>query len=276
MRFAAAVEDQNDGVLFTIPVKFAEIAPIRALPEFDEATTAAGTAPALWYDANREFYLSHIGTIRTEASVYDAAFQTFPAPWQAGSLNLGGTTAQYQTYHFSGVEWAKTAANITALVGTQPAATIFLIAKHSAPAAKQVLFAIGATSATNALGIQLDASGNYSPWLGASETWTAAKSANSPVDTYRSLAVTWAASSNNATLYINAASIGTDSNTRSLTAGPASLGASPTGTLLCNAAAGMANCKVAHVLVFPAALTLAQIKAVHNLLGYQYGLSIVS
>jgi hypothetical protein len=61
-----------------------------------------------------------------------------------------------------------------------------------------------------------------------------------------------------------------------LAAGPLSLGAAPDGSLICNPSNGMVNHNLAHVLVFPVALTLAQIKALHNLLGYQYGLATVA
>lgn len=92
---------------------------------------------------------------------------------------------------------------------------------------------------------------------------------NSAASTWRSVAAVFAGSANTGALYVNAALIGTDTNTRSLTAGPAALHAAPDATLV--AASGQS----AHVLIFPAALTLAQIKAVHNLLGYQYGLPTV-
>jgi hypothetical protein len=70
-------------------------------------------------------------------------------------------------------------------------------------------------------------------------------------------------------LYVNSAAALTESHTRNFTAGPVALGAAVDGTLK---TAG----DVAQVLVFSAALTSAQVKALHNLLGYQYGLSVVA
>jgi hypothetical protein len=276
VRFASSLADDHDGTLFNAQVTLEEIAAIRALPEWDEVATAAGYTPALWYDANREFYLSHAGTVLTDTSVYDSANQNYGAPWQAGALSLGGSAAQYQTYNFTGTNWARTASNISELAGAQPACTLFAIVKQSTTATKQVLFSIGAMGAGTALGIALAADNRYEPWLGGSETWTNARQNNSAADTYRSLALVWTGSSNSVTLYTNAASVGTDSVTRSLTAGPAALGAAIDGTLKANAGASMTNNSLAHVLVFAGALTLAQIKAVHNLLGYQYGLSTVA
>ena len=71
-----------------------------------------------------------------------------------------------------------------------------------------------------------------------------------------------------ANFYVNGAAALTETETRAYTAGPLSLGAAIDGTLKTTG-------NVAHVLAFSAALSFAQIKAVHNLLGYQYGLSQV-
>lgn len=276
VRFAAELQTDFMGAARLIQIDLDEIAPIRALPEFDEVAAAAGVSPLFWYDPNRELWYQHIGnTLAPDPSAYDSQL-AYPAPWQSGSaLNLGGSLAQYQTYNFSGVEWAKTGGNIAGLAGSQPACTVFAIVRHSTAAAKQILFAVGAMGASHALGLALSAANYYEPWIGGSETWTNARQLNSAQNTYRSIAITWAASSNNATLYANAASNGTDSNTRALTAGPASLGAAIDGTLISNPANALTNANLAHAMIFPAALSLAQIKALHNLLGYQYGLAIV-
>ena len=273
-------EERGGGGLITLVKKFVnldEVAPIRAFPEFDELTAAAGITPILWYDANREYYLQHCGSVILDPA--GAAFDTmgnYPATWQGGSnLNLGNVLGQYQSYNFSGVEWAKTTANISQLSGTQPACTIFLIARHSTSTAYQRIFSTGTVGTNTALGFKLDGSGYYAPLLGTADpSWSAAQ-ANSPADTWRSFAVAWPASSNTVSLYTNAALIGTQTATRALTNGPAALGANLDGTNICNPGNAMTNCNAAHVLLFPSALTLAQIKAVHNLLGYQYGLATV-
>jgi hypothetical protein len=270
-------QKSRDGSLYAAAVQLGEIAPIRALPEWDEVTTAAGVAPALWYDANREFYLSHLGSVLFDpAGAYDAANQKYPAPWQsANAVNNDGSMAnQYQQYAFLGTGYAKTGINISEIAGAQPACTVFAIAQQSSTTNRQVLFGLGTTSPTAALGIQLTAANKYAPWIGGTETWTAAAQTN-PNNTWQSVAAVFPGSTNTASLYVNAALIGTDTNTRSYSAGPAALGAATDGSSICNPSNTMPNCKLAHALVFPGALSLAQIKALHNLLGYQYGLAIV-
>ncbi len=276
VRFAAPVASERDTDLNTVQITLQEIAPIRQLPEFDELTTAAGTAPLAWYDANRARYWLHAGGTFLDSILYDS-YEAYPGVIQAGTLPLGGTLAQYQQFAFDGTFWAKSSSN-AALAGAQPACTLIAIARHSTTATKQQLFSVGATGGTHALGITLAADNRYEPWVGGTETWTNARFNNSAADTWRSIAAVWAASSNVGNLYVNAALVagGGDTNTRSLTAGPIALGASPSGTLIANPSAAMANANLAHAIVIPAALTLAQIKAVHNLLGYQYGLSIVA
>jgi len=284
VRFAADVPEQRGPVVYAAQVALEEVAPIRQLPEFDEVsvcggwspTAGGGLQPVLWYDANREIVINNAGALVQDFSAYDAAFQNYHAPWFISAWGtIGGVFGQWQTYNFKGTEYAKTAINIAELTGAQPACTIFLIARQSATSTKQILFAIGAKTTGAALGIALAADGRYEPWLGGAETWTNARYNNSAVDTYRSLAVTWAASSNTATLYVNGASIGADSVARSLTAGPAVMGGAFDGSSLLNPSNAMTNCQLANVIVFAGALTLAQIKLLHNLLGYQYGLAVV-
>lgn len=267
VRFTQPLPEQWDGGARPVAVELAEVGPIRALPEFDEIATAAGSAPLLWYDANREYYLTHAGTVLNDTSAYDVMLIQHPV-WQAGTPPIGNLLGQYQQYTFTGAEWAKTAANLAGLSGSQPACTVFAIAKHGTIAARQVLFSVGAMGTSKAVGIEVNASNFYTPFLGGSETWAIAQQSNGTPNTWRSFAVTWAAASNSATFYTNAASIGSESNTRAYTAGPAALGAAIDGTL-------KASGNVAHALVFAGALTLAQVKAVHNLLGYQYGLAQV-
>jgi hypothetical protein len=255
-----------------LTVDLDEVAAVRALPDMDDINTAAGSAPVLWYDANRELYALNAGTIIREPCTWDSGMN-YRAAWQAGQLNIVPTT-QYQAYQFEGVSWAKTAVNISQFAATQPACTIFVIANHSASASNQVLFAIGAKAAGAALGIQLKGSAFYTPYLGGTEAYLSAEWPND-WDLWNSLAVSWVAASNSVSFYANGALQGTESVTRTFTLGPASLGASLDGSSICNPGGTMANNQVAHVLLFAATLTLAQIKAVHNLLGYQFGLAAV-
>jgi len=279
VRFSQALYHERHQQVVTLTkqyVNLAEVAPIRALPEFDEVTAAAGSAPVIWYDANREYYLQHCGAV-----ILDPLGQTldvmgnYRATWQAGTINFGSSIfGQYQYYNFSGVEWAKTAANITQLAGTQPACTIFCIFKASVSAANQVLFSIGNNSTGGALGVALKSSNAIAAWLGGA---TYGPDMSYTADTFMSAAIAWVGSSNEHSVYLNAAyQYNSSSYARSLVAGPLVLGAAPNGALIANPSNAMANCNLAHVLVFAGNLTLAQIKAVHNLLGYQYGLATVS
>lgn len=145
---------------------------------------------------------------------------------------------------------------------------MFAIAKHGTVASKQVLFGVGAMGAGGAVGLAISAANAYEPWIGGSEAWGTATQSNATPDTWRSFGITWAAASNTANFYVNGAAALTESETRTYAAGPLSLGAAIDGSLKTTG-------NVAHVLVFAATLSFAQVKAVHNLLGYQYGLSQV-
>jgi hypothetical protein len=267
-RFAAPLPEPWNGGARRVQVALDEVAPIRALPEFDELATAAGSAPLFWYDANRELYLSHLGSATLPTSFYDGYNHADGAALQAGTFPLANYLSQYQHYGFDGAAWGKTSANIN-IGGTKPPGTLFAICKHGTIASQEVVFAIGAMGAGNAMGLAVDASNYYVPWIGGSETWSTARQNNSTNNTWRSFAVTFGDGSNSTGLWVNTVLAGPESNTRNYTAGPLSLGAALDGTLKCTGS-------VAHVLAFASVLTLAQIKAVHNLLGYQYGLSTVS
>ena len=267
-RFASPLPAPWAGGARQIQIALDEVAPIRALPEFDELATAAGATPLFWYDANREIYLSHLGTATMESSFYDAQAGASGAALQAGTFPLANYLSQYQHYAFDGTAWGKTAANVSGLSGSQPACTVFAIAKHGTIASKAVLFGVGTMGAGGSVGIAISASNAYEPWIGGSETWSTATQSNGTPNTWRSFAVTWAAASNTANFYVNGAAALTESETRSFAAGPVSLGAAIDGTLKTTG-------NVAHAMVFAGQLTFAQVKAVHNLLGYQYGLATV-
>jgi hypothetical protein len=273
VRFAAPVADQFRGAAWLAEVTLEEVAPVRPLPDVPQIVNTIGTAPCLWYDANREFYASHKGQIITLADTYDAANKLYGATWQPGyTLPLFETAAQYQRYQFTG-HWAKTLGNIAEFTGAQPGCTIFIITKSATSAAAGVLFSLGNYTGSDGatMGVMLDGANKYLPWLGGAETWSGyTGNANSPNNTWRTVAVTWASGSNDAILYVNAALCGTVAETRNYQAGVASLGAAPNGTLKI-----LNGTSVAHVLVFPAALEDAAIEALHNLLGYQYGIAEV-
>ena len=270
VRFAAPLTKQRGPAVYDMRVILEETNPLRTLPELWEVIEGAGSAPAFWWDANREIYYEHNRTTYKESSVWDAALNENRPVWQGGTaLNLASVLGQWQNFAFANSEWGKTAANVSQFAGTQPACTVFAIARHGTIASKQVLCAVGAMGTGTAAGLAINASNQYEPWLGGAEVWTNAKSLNSAINTWRSVAVTWPITSNNATLYVDAALIGTDANTRSYTAGPATLGAAIDGTLKVSG-------DLAHVFFFAATLTLAQVKALHNLFAYQYGMATVA
>jgi hypothetical protein len=250
-----------------IRVALDEVAPIRALPEFDELATAAGTTPFAWYDANRELYLSHMGSVTSNVSNYDV-MENYHLPWGGTGFSLGGYASQYQYYAGNAASNMISAGNVSQLSTTQPACTLFAIVRHTTIAAQRVIGMVGGLTGTDGLGIKISASNYYEPWLGGSESYTNAKSLNSAIDTWRSVAVVWTGASNSVTLYVNGASIGTDSIARSYAAGKIAVHSSVAGTFANNGDTG-------HFIAVAGALTLAQVKAVHNLLGYQYGLATV-
>lgn len=268
VRFTSPLPAPWSGGARELSLSLDEVAPIRALPEFDELATAAGATPLLWYDANRAIYLSHLGTITQDTAFWDAQSGAAGAALQAGTMPLGNALSQYQHYAFDGTAWGKTVANVATLAPTQPACSVFAIAKHGTTASKQVLFGVGAMGAGKAVGLAISASNAYEPWIGGSETWSTATQSNGTPNTWRSFGITWPAASNVASFYVNGAAALTETEPRSYTAGPISLGAAVDGSLITTG-------NVAHILVFAATLSFAQVKAVHNLLGYQYGLATV-
>lgn len=256
-------------------IALVESAPRRALPSLAELTTAAGTAPTIAWDANREIAIRHAGAWSYDGDgLWDVATGAHAGTWQAGTMGFGDSLAEdYQHFRAEGTRWAKTAGNV-GLAGAQPACTLFALVRHSTCSAKQVLFAVGTVGTGASLGIVLAADNRYEPWVGGSETWSTARSNNSAADTWRSVAVVWTGSSNNATLYVNAASVATEAVSRSFTDGPASLFAASGGTL--KSGSGLTKADLAHPMMIPAACTLAQVKALHNLLAYQFSLATVA
>lgn len=270
-RFASPIPEEWTSMQRPTSIALEEVAPIRSLPEYDEVDTAAGTAASVIYDPQRTVYFQHPGLSNfTEATIFDSTrTQSWPLTFQSGSNALGSVLAQYQ--HFDlGAAWAKTTGNFTPITGSQPACTVFAFLKRaSGGTGRKGIITLGATGAGNALGIGYNA-GSYEPYLGGSETWSTATQSNASGDTWRSFAVTWASASNSASFYVNAASIGSETETRNYTAGPLVINAEPDGT------DGDTVHKIGAVIIVPAALTLAQVKAVHNLFCGHYGVATVA
>lgn len=239
-----------------------ETAATRELPEVDEVYTAAGSEwPLFWYDANRMRYYTHAGTAYEESGIYDAR-EAYALTGNALLTGYDSSLANY--WGFNGSRRSYSASNVT-LSGTQPALTLFC--QHwSEPVSinDEILLQVGNH------GIACDASNDIRPWLSAGGTWTNAKSSNGVGAAWRSVAVVFTGSSNNGTLYVNGASIGTDSNTRSYSAGVVSVGGENDGTNLIQGG------RLQNVMAFNKALSLAQVKALHNLFAYQFSLAEVA
>jgi hypothetical protein len=277
VRFSSDLQDNFNGAAFNVQIQLDEVAPMRALPELDEITTAAGTAPLYWHDPNREIYYLHAGTTyagEANGLLFDPTLAgTYATAWQAGSslVNLGGILTQGQYLAFDGTGWAKTSSDLS-LSTTTPAATIFCLARQSTAAANQALASAGA--AGGAIGIGLSSGNTYKLLKNGALVGTG--QSNGTPDVWRSLAATYVTASNNANFFANGTQTDTNESTaRSYSAGPAVLGALSDGTLISNPANTLVNANVAEVLIFSATLSQAQVKAVHNLFAPLYGMAAV-
>lgn len=272
VRFAAPlVEPRNAAVYDEITVQLDEVAPIRALPEIGEVVGAAGSMPLVWFDANKEIYYEHLGTAYRESSLYDAASQLYPAVLQAGAHPLSNILAQYQYYLPDGTYWAKSASNVAALTTTQPACTLFAIANRAAnPASHEVLFSVGTPGSNQIMALIEKTDGNVV--ISSNGDATGSLLVGAASTSFKSFAAGWPVASNSASVWLNAAAGSGGTVTRSYSSGPVSVAADAAGGNKCTNASGV---QLAHVLIFGALLTTAQVKALHNLFAHQYGLSLV-
>lgn len=274
VRLAKPFKIERDGRSFYKPtLVFEEVAPVRVLPDKDELVVPS----KFWWDPNREIYYSHQSVIQGELAaaglgpkIVDSQGGLFEPTWLVNwatthLANLGG---QWQHWSLDAVDWAKTT-QATGF-GVDQAASIFIICAAPTSAAKRVLFAAGTTGSTGALGFALASDNYFEPWIGGSQTWTGARSLNSPADTWRSFAVSWPTFSSTASLYSNAALVGTAANARSFADYRCTLGRDTDG-----AQPAASGTKVAHVLLFFQELTLNDVKSLHNLFAHQYGLALV-
>ena len=253
-----------------------QTAPVRELVGVDDITTAlvaAGSTdvPLIWWDANRGITYDHLGTTYGENAVKDQSGNGYDLAWVSSQTKaVGGLVSNSQLY--SAYTWANGYYATGAAAGVagpalgaaaQPAMTIIAICyDHGTYAGPMVLGHIGGVSAGGALGLQVT-NGTLKPWVGASETWTAA---TMPTDVFCSVAATWPVASNVATSWVNGTSTAAGTNTRSYVQSAASMFAASNGTK--HTYGVQFYC--AHVLFFNATLTQAQIKAIHNLFVHQY------
>jgi len=255
-------------------VMMEDVAPRRHLPELDEVETATGYTIdelRLWWDPNREFYALEDGAAVTEDETWDETFHDHRADWQASlPINLtGAEDAQYQSYRGTN-EWALCSNYSHGATGNTPIISMFIIAKSPTAAAQQVLFAYGANATGDCLGFQISAANAFTPFDGDATTWGAASQSNGTPNTWRSFAVTATTSSNDVKFYCNGALLGTITRSRTQVAGNVSLLGMTDGTLICD------QVDVAHAMIIKGELALANVKALHNLFAYQYGMVTVA
>ncbi len=273
VRFVNPLPEPRTGQAYPeVQIALDEVAPIRTLPELDEVTAAAGAAPLIWWDANRGRWYEHCGTTYKESTIYDAV-EAYPGVIQAGALPLGNVLGQWQHFAPDGTFWAKTSGNVTGLVGTQPACTLFLIMRAATNAGYGVLWGVGTATNQQSICFIHNADGFYA---GTSTGGVSSLTGftNAPTNTWRSLAFTLPNGAATGSFYVNGAVVQEDGAiARNFAAGPAFMAANPLGGSI---EPGATDCRIAHAMVFAAKLPLAQVKALHNLLGYQYGLATVS
>lgn len=269
VRFATDFPQERDPALFNGRVVLEEVSPIRALPEADELVTAAGNTPYFWFDANRVKLFTYLGATVPETTIYDASGNGISPTCAQGTAYVEN---QVQYSYFALLAQARAQLiNTGANFDAYNAFTLFIITKNPSPSGRGVLLSIGTTANQTTIGIEMSSSNYYQPYLGGSQSWTNCKYLNSPTNTWRSVAITWPYNSSTPTMYVNAASLGSDTNTRTTLTKSIGFGATSADTLQIDTG----NHYIGHALAFNAELTLAQVKAVHNLLGYQYGLATV-
>jgi len=264
VRFTGPLPSSFSGSARRVQLVFEEIAALRALPEREELTTAAGTAAGLWYDANREVYYAHAGTVTNgDGAYWDEMGSNRLTPPPGYGMNVAGAdTGQYSSYATGTLKSIARGAvsGLTALPYT-----LFCVKTDSHAPFLQCWFGYGA-AAGNGFGLHTDAAGEtYCGLTGGTKIASLGTTIGS--GTWASFAIVATATA--ISLYCNGALVATNAQANTFTSGLASVFCDPSFTS--GAFAGNLN----HLMVFPAALTLAQIKAVHNLIGYQHGLSIV-
>ena len=273
VRLASPFEQDKGGALVYKPrIILEETSPTRALPAFDEV---AGT---VHYDPHRQIVYSHKGATFFESTVVDSSQgAAYPLTWSSASQPPTPEFAGVQYPAFTGLNsiYAQSAANISNVTGlSQPAFILFVICRCENASARRMLFSLGTTAATQAMGLQIDASNNIKPYLGSTETWTNCVHANTN-NQWVSIAIGAASGSNDMYMWVNGVIKTLDTNTRSFVNGLATMFAAPDLTL--KVASG--TIELGQVVLYAnfTNSTLAQVivRAWHNLFRYQYGLAAV-
>lgn len=258
---------------YPLKLVFEEVAPTRVLPDLDELYTAAtADFPVLWLDADRQVYnpgaAAPSGAIYSSTAIYDNPIHQSQDMVQSAIDNPFTTYSMISGYDSSQYTWfaggtAVSQRDYVNVSGAKKPFTFFAAVRSASTAARKAIFSINGSGGER-LGIEIDASNNFVPLLDGSATWTNAKAAN-PSDTWCSVAVKWASNSNNASLYLNGALVGTDSNTRTAF--------DYKGTLYRDLAASFAvwSGRLGQLIQWNAALSDADITRVHNLFAHKYG-----
>lgn len=269
VRFAQPLQRTvNAAALRRLSVSLEEVQLQRELCAYSDVISAAGNTPLVWLDANREIYHTWKGTTYTDTAMHDASGIGTLAPTSNGvqpwDETLGGTSYPLSShYSIIGAAANKSAGNVSLSGGTTPRLSIFALVNVTAGVSNAVVIGVGNQ------GLQLQTDNYFYPYA-AGATFTTGKAENTGTLAWHSICVTWN-NSHEAKIYRDGALIATESQTRSWSTEQFALGAlhDDTEPLL---SAG----KVNNVLIFNATLTLAQIKALHNLVGWQVGLSEVA
>lgn len=265
VRFADRYVPEWSGGRRGLGVILEETSPVRALPSFGEVTTAAGTAPLVWYDANREIYYKNAGeTVNAESTYWDVMQAYRPTMGNGVTMNVSGSdTAQYQSYA-SGTGLSKARASLTGLTGLPW--SIFCVKTDAHASWKSCWMAFGAATG-DGFGLHTSTAGDtYCGVPGGSAIGSLNTTIGAGV--WASFAIV--ATSTAISLYANGALVATNAQANTFSAGYFSVFNDPSFDTI--AVAGNLN----HMMLVPAAMTLAQVKAVHNLVGYQYGIATVA
>lgn len=276
VRFAGPLIITQEGGQRLLEVELEEVAPIVQNPSLHELKLATQSEPVWWWDANRSCTYIHANplSVHLETFVHDTVGLYKPV-WTPGAVQPTGAVLQWQYWKPLLNYYARTTNSVPLGAGL-PGFTIFGFFRHSTGGTKQVIAATGSMGAGNAMGMVLSQVNVYEPWLGGGEVWSSAVLANSPVNTWRSIAILYTNSTNDVTMVVNGTVVGsTNLNGRNFVPGLASFGAAMNGDHAVNSLGTMVNADANHVMAFNAALNPIYIREIHNLFAYQFGLPTV-
>lgn len=257
----------------SMEVRLTETSTRRSLPSIAEVTTAAGVAPNLFLDPNREAIVTHLGAKYFETTPWDAASIAPRGLWYGTGDRFTGLTTAYSHYGFTGSSYA---------LGTPPAGltmasggALFLIARAPTTSTRQIIFGLGTNASRGAIGLHLRPNNSFEPWAGSTDQFPVSLNTNSPANTWRTYLINYNAGGASGYFYVDSVGVG-----GGLVFSPAisfssptgwSLGAAPDATMPATADIGIA-------IYFPAALASNGATAaplLHNLFAYQFGLALV-